>query len=102
MDGAGIGVASDSEPESLGRPDAVLVEIALPQHDDEALKRFGRAVAALPEVWRLISSPASSTISSRSPSPALTFITFIRSFSVGAFIRSMVFATAAPCSRCDA
>jgi hypothetical protein len=99
MDGAGIGVASDSEPESLGRPDAVLVEIALPQHDDEALKRFGRAVAALPEVWRLISSPASSTISSRSPSPALTFI---RSFSVGAFIRSMVFATAAPCSHCDA
>ena len=35
---------------SLGRPDTVLVEITLTQHDDEALERFGRAVAGLPEV----------------------------------------------------
>ncbi|SRR6266568_4024519 len=35
---------------SLGLPDTVLVEITLSQHDEEAVERFGRAVAALPEV----------------------------------------------------
>jgi Lrp/AsnC family transcriptional regulator, leucine-responsive regulatory protein len=58
-----------SASRSLGRPDTVLVEITLTQHDDEALERFGRAVAAFPEVVEAYLVTGESTISSRSPSP---------------------------------
>jgi len=34
----------------LGKPDTVIVEVTLDRHDDEAVEKFGRALATLPDV----------------------------------------------------
>lgn len=36
--------------EALGLPDTVIIEVTLERHDDEVLKKFGDALARLPEV----------------------------------------------------
>lgn len=36
--------------EALGLPDTVIIEVTLDRHDDEIFKRFGDALAELPEV----------------------------------------------------
>ena len=38
------------DQEKLGLSDTVLIEVTLDRHDEEALARFGEALAALPEV----------------------------------------------------
>ena len=37
-------------PEALGFPDTVIIEVTLDRHDDEIFARFGESLAQLPEV----------------------------------------------------
>jgi len=44
------GYAALLNHKAIGVPDTVIIEVTLDHHDDEALDRFGRAIAVLPEV----------------------------------------------------
>jgi Lrp/AsnC family leucine-responsive transcriptional regulator len=38
------------DQEAIGMPDTVIIEVTLDRHDDDALAKFGEALAALPEI----------------------------------------------------
>lgn len=44
------GYAALLNHKAIGAPDTVIIEVTLDRHDDEALDRFGQAIAILPEV----------------------------------------------------
>jgi Lrp/AsnC family leucine-responsive transcriptional regulator len=44
------GYAALLNHKAIGLPDTVIIEVTLDRHDDEAVDRFGQAIALLPEV----------------------------------------------------
>lgn len=44
------GYAALLNHKAIGLPDTVIIEVTLDRHDDEAVDRFGEAIAGLPEV----------------------------------------------------
>jgi len=44
------GYAALLNHKAIGLPDTVIIEVTLDRHDDEAVDRFGQAIAQLPEV----------------------------------------------------
>lgn len=49
-DGVIEGYSARVNPESVGLPDSVIVQVTLDSHSDKALFDFGRALEAIPEV----------------------------------------------------